>query len=234
MAKKGLCYVGFAPLQYKAALTSDSGTDPDPYDYRNNNKWLVKDGQNYYRYGYAVETAGGTDYQDMASNKPLFHVSPAVAFNGSTQNNSAKDYGDDVVQDTDNEFSGGTLSIELNNDINLLYAMLFKYDELLVDSVPDEIEFNVDDPIPYVGVGAIGRSGSQYVAKWYPLVRFRLPSDDNQTKQETVTFGHVTVEGDIFQTRFGVWKQRKVFDSLSDAKTWLNNRTKSAAWYIED
>lgn len=234
MAKKGLCYVGFAPLQYKAHLTSEGSAPIDPYDYNNNDEWLVKDGQNYYRYGYAITTAGGTDYQDMASNKPLFHVSPSVTFNGSTANNSAKDYGDDVVQESDMEFSGGTLSIELNNDINLLYAMLFKYDVTLVDSVPAEIEFNVDDPIPYVGVGAIGRSGDEYVAKWYPLVRFRLPNDDNQTKQESVTFGHVTVEGDIFQTRFGIWKQRKVFSSLSDAKTWLNNRTKKAAWYIED
>lgn len=236
MAKKGLCYVGFAPIQYPAVLDMDEGSDP--YAEENNTKWIVKDGVSFYRYGFTILNNGDYSYRDMSaptSTQGLINVSPSVTFNGSTANNSSKDYGDDVVQETESDFTGGTLSIELNNDTNRLYAMLFDYTKAFLSDIDiAEIEFNANLPIPYIGVGAIGRSGNKYVAKWYPLVKFRIPNDDNQTRQETVTFGHITVEGDIFQTRYGIWKKRKEFDTLAAAKTWLNWQPKNICWGITE
>lgn len=149
------------------------------------------------------------------------NISPVVTFNGSVNTSNQKDYGDDVVQEVDNSVTGGTLSVELNNDEDDIYTMLLGHTK---DSTSSEIAFSSEDTIPYVGVGAIGKSGSEWVGKWYPKVQFHEPNDDNQTKQENVTFGHVTIEGEILIPDDGNWKVRKTFDTLAAAKTWLNGK----------
>ena len=242
MAKKGIRYALFAPVTCWCDLFEDAeahtGSRLDPYNEElyNSYKWVVRDinyerdSNDYYYYKYATPV----------------NVSPVVTFNGAFNSSNSKDYGDDRVVDTEVEFTGGTLSIELNNDRNRLYNMLFKArldgdpsdtPEIITDANDDtgEIEFREDDITPFVGVGVIGRSGNNWVAKWYPLVKFRMPNDDNATKQETVTFGHITVEGDIFQNRHGIWKKQKACDSLQSAKAWLMLQfTAWSNWFIEE
>ena len=149
------------------------------------------------------------------------NISPVVTFNGSINSSSAKDYGDDIVQEVDNSVTGGTLSVELNNDEDDIYTMLLGHSK---DASTSEISFAETDVAPFIGVGAIGKSGNNWVGKWYPKVQFKEPNDDNQTKQETVTFGHITVEGEILIPQDGKWKIRKEFSSFDSAKTWLNTK----------
>lgn len=149
------------------------------------------------------------------------NISPVVTFNGSINASNQKDYGDDIVQEVDNSVTGGTLSVELNNDEDDIYTMLLGHSQ---DSTSSEIAFDEEDVTPYIGVGAIGKSGSSWVGKWYPKVQFKEPNDDNQTKQENVTFGHISLEGEILVPEDGTWKVRKTFDSLAAAKTWLNGK----------
>ena len=49
-----------------------------------------------------------------------------------------------------------------------------------------------------------------------------MPNDENATKQDQVTFGHTTMEGNIFQLKNGDWKDEKEFDTLEDAKEYIN------------
>ena len=247
MAKKGIRYAVFAALSnqvlYPPSTIIDdqyahTGNPADPYTATNYKKWMVRDVHFGDGYGYAY-------YQYT----PLYQFSPVVAFNGSLASGISKDYGDDVVSDVDVGEITGTLSIELNNDRNKIYQLLFNgsygyaygHQEkpynieatVVTDSNDDSgVIYNVNNFVPYVGVGAIGRSGDKWVAKWYPLVKFRQPNDDNQTRQENVTFGHVTFEADIFVDKFGIWKQQKAFDSLSSAKLWLRNRLNPANWEV--
>ena len=125
------------------------------------------------------------------------------------------------MQEVDNSVTSGTLSVELNNDEDEIYTMLLGHSK---DTQSSEISFADDDVAPYVGVGAIGKSGTGWVSKWYPKVQFKEPNDDNQTKQGNVTFGHVTLEGEILVPDDGVWKERKTFATLTEAKTWLNGK----------
>lgn len=145
------------------------------------------------------------------------YLSPVAGYNGTPNNSDVKDYGDNRVVETDKSTTGGTLSVELNNDCADIYTMLLGHTQ---DS--GLIIHNADDVAPYVGTGAIGREGSSYVAKFYTKVQFSEPNDENTTKQENTTFNHVTLEGDILVPENGIWKKQKRFDSLSAAKTWLN------------
>lgn len=149
------------------------------------------------------------------------YLSPVAGFNGTPTKANVTDYGDNRALETDNSVTGGTLSVELNNDDDDIYVFLLGHKK---DEESGEISYNVNDIPPYVGCGAIGKSGNKYVAKFYKKVQFSEPNDENQTKQENTTFNHVTVEGTILIPEDGEWKLREEFDTLAAAKAWLNEK----------
>ncbi len=181
---------------------------------------MAKKGIRYAVFATRTETVGTGGAITVAYSNGT-NISPVVTFNGSINTSSQKDYGDDIVVDVDNSVTGGTLSVELNNDEDAIYTMLLGHSK---DTTSAEIAFSSEDVAPYIGVGAIGKSGNEWVGKWYPKVQFHEPADDNQTKQENVTFGHITLEGDILIPDDGIWKERKTFADLAAAKTWLNGK----------
>ena len=148
------------------------------------------------------------------------YLSPVVNFNGSPTNANEIDYGDNRPLETDNSVTGGTLSVELNNDEDEIYEFLLGHEK----TEDGEISYNVNDDPPYVGAGAVGKSGRKYAVKFYTKVQFREPNDDNTTRQGNTTFNHVTLEGTILIPEDGKWKIRKTFDTLEAAKAWLNEK----------
>ena len=147
------------------------------------------------------------------------HLSPAASLSGSANISDVKDYGDDRVVETDKSVTGGTLSVELNNDEDELYTYLLGHTQ----TTDGLIKHNADTDIaPFVGVGVVGQNGSQWTAKIYKKVQFGEPTDENTTKEETVAFNHITLEGDILIPDDGEWKLRKSFSSLADAKSYVN------------
>ena len=150
------------------------------------------------------------------------HLSPAASLSGSANISDVKDYGDDRVVETDKSVTGGTLSVELNNDEDDIYTMLLGHRPSASEA--GDVVYKDSDTPPIVGVGAIGKSGSNWVAKWYPMVQFHEPNDDNATRQEATNFGHITLEGDILVGDDGIWKEHKRLTTLAAAKTWLNGK----------
>ena len=177
---------------------------------------MAKTGIRYAVFAIATEANGAITY---SSGK---RISPVAGFNGSINQANGKDYGDDMVVETDNTVTGGTLTVELNQDEDDIYTMLLGHSALT--GTDTAIQYKVTDVAPFVGVGAIGKSGTQWVAKWYTKVQFHEPADDNTTKQENVTFNHVTLEGDILIPESGLWKERETFETETAAKTWLNGK----------
>lgn len=167
---------------------------------------------------YAVFAKLGND----GSYTEGVNISPVAGFNGSMNVSNNADYGDDVVQERDNAVTGGTLSVELNNDEDDIYTYLLGH--TAATGSDTAIQYKDTDVAPFVGVGAIGKSGNKWVAKWYCKVKFREPNDDNSTKQENTTYNHITIEGDIYIPDDNLWKLRETFDTLTAAKTWLNNK----------
>ena len=87
---------------------------------------------------------------------------------------------------------------------------------------------NADDTPPYLGIGLVGKSrtskkeGIVYRAKVYAKIQFKEPNDENTTKQESTTFNHTTMEGNLFVLPNGDWKSENEFDSLEAAKAFVD------------
>lgn len=153
------------------------------------------------------------------------HLSPAVNFNATANSSDVKDYGDDRVVETDKSVTGGTITVELNNDEDELYTYLLGHvlgATGVTGTTPGEIVSNVEDVAPYVGAAAIGKSGSKWVAKIYLKCQFAEPADENATKEENVAFNHITLEGDILPMENGDWRKRKTFDTYEAAKSYVD------------
>lgn len=172
---------------------------------------MSKKGLRYVAFGIRNDTTG-----TFSGGK---HLSPAAAISGSANTSDVKDYGDDRVVETDKSVTGGTLTVELNHDEDEIYTMLLGHTKN-----ENLISHNVDDVAPFVGVGCVGQSGSKWTAKIYTKVQFAEPADENNTKEESVQFNHITLEGDILIPEDGIWKMRQTFDTFALAKAWIDEK----------
>ena len=124
--------------------------------------------------------------QEDGTYKNGKYLSPVTNFNGTPTKASVTDYGDNRALETDNSVTGGTLSIEMNQDEDDIYVFLLGHTK---DETSGEIIYNVNDTAPYVGCGAIGKSGAKYVAKFYKKVQFyhsrRNHPDSGRRRMET-------------------------------------------------
>ena len=145
-------------------------------------------------------------------------ISPVAAYNGTPTVVSGADYGDNRSLDPESYVAGGTLSVEFNRDQDEIYTFLLGHEQ----DTGGEISYNSNDEAPVVGTGAIGRSDGGYKGVFYKEVQFHEPNDENQTRTNSIQHNHLTVEGEIMIPEDGEWKLTKRFDSLEDAKAWLN------------
>lgn len=149
-------------------------------------------------------------------------IGPAANVNGTPSVSDVKDYGDDNIQETDTSVTGGTLSLELNEPTLENEAWILGH---TYDTTKGMIR-NANNVAPYIGLGFVGKSKRKnvlvYRAKIYLKTQFKEPTDDNATKQESTTFNHTTMEGNLFQLKNGDWKVEKEFDTLDDAKKFVN------------
>ena len=145
-------------------------------------------------------------------------ISPVAGYNGAPNVVSGADYGDNHSLDPESYVSGGTLTVEFNRDQDAVYTFLLGHEQ---DS-DGEIAYNVNDEAPVVGTGAIGRSDGGYKAVFYKEVQFHEPNDDNTTRNNSIQHNHLSVEGEIMIPDDGEWRLTKRFDSLSEAKAYLN------------
>lgn len=181
---------------------------------------MAKVGMEYVVSGLLKEAEDGTP--SYTGGK---YWGPASTFNGSPTANDAKDYGDDRAVETDTSVTGGTLSVELNENTLELESFLLGH---TYDKEKKQMICNQTDVAPFVGTGAIGKSKRNnkivYKGKFYHKTQFKNPNDENSTKQESTTFNHTTLEGNIFTLPNGQWKEEQEFESLEEAKTWLDNK----------
>lgn len=152
-----------------------------------------------------------------------------AAFNFTPNANDVKDYGDDRVVETDTSVIDGTVSVE-HNEITMeqeAYILGHTLVEASQDN-PAHIVSKSTDIAPYLGIGMVGKSkrsgANKYTAKFYYKTQFREPSDENATKQDSTSFAHTTLEGNMFTLQDGSWKDSAEFDTLAAAKAWLDSK----------
>lgn len=178
--------------------------------------------------------AWSTEY--YGNTKDYYHSymrpSTVVTFNMAPNNTNAKDHGDDRVVEVENGTNGGTLNIELNSDQVRVYDYLLGH-TLTGNTVPTkELTFSEGDAPNAVGVGVIakisGHSAYPWVIKFYPKVVFSEPNDENQTKTDNVTFGHLNLVGELLAGVNDIYKKEVYVSSEEGALDYLKKMFEKA------
>lgn len=183
---------------------------------------MAKIGLKNFLFGILTEQEDGTATYGVAQ-KPAKAISCSV----SITNNEAKLFADDGLAESDTSFQSGTVSLGIDDDNDIMMATLLGH------SITDgEIERNGDDVAPYVGLGRIITKmvGGvyKYKVEFLRKVKFAEPSQDDNTRGETLEFGTSTIEGQISKLADGRWSASKTFNTMAEAQTYLNSFFESA------
>lgn len=173
---------------------------------------MAKIGLNNFRYGILTEASDGTPSYSGA-HKPA----KAISCNVSVTNNEAKLYADDMLAESDTSFAGGTVEIGIDEEDVQTMA------DLLGHTVSGEGEMvrNSSDEAKYVGLGRVitkmVNGNYKYKAEFLYKVKFSEPSQENQTKGESVEFSTSTLSGILSALTNGDWSKTQTFDTKDEA-----------------
>ena len=133
-------------------------------------------------------------------------------------------YADDGLAEYDNQVTGGDVSLGVAEaDDTTMNALLGHTFGTSPDTAVQTSDIN--DTIPYNGVGRITRlmvNGTQkFRATVLRLVKFAEPSEEENTRGETVSFATYTLPGKMIIPADGKWRRRETFDTYDAAVTWV-------------
>ncbi len=152
----------------------------------------------------------------------------AVSANVTLERNESELYADDVLAESEDSITGGSIDVtvaEVQDDVG---AALFgnKLDE------ETQEYHDSDTSSPYIGFGYMReqkyQGKSTFRAVWFYKAQLSAAEDTAQTKGETTTFQTQRLTGKIMgvtlgdgSTRFRAWK---TFDKAEEATAWLNTK----------
>lgn len=178
---------------------------------------MARIGLNNFRFGVLTEAQDGTATYGAAT-KPA----KAVSCNVSITNNDAKLFADDGLAESDTSFQSGTVTMGIDEDDLQTMATLLGHD---YDTKTGAIVRNANDAAPYVGLGRVVtkmvNGVYKYKVEFLHKVKFSEPSQENQTKGDSVEFGTTEIEGTIATLANGDWSKAQTFDTKAAAITYL-------------
>ena len=176
---------------------------------------MAKIGLNNFRYSVLTEAADGTPSYAGAV-KPAKAVSCSV----SVDNNDAKLFADDALAESDTSFAGGSVTMGIDEDDLTTMAALLGH-----TISEGEMVRNAEDVAPYVGLGRVVtkmvNGAYKYKVEILYKVKFAEPSQENNTKGESIEFGTTEIEGTVNALANGDWSKAKQFDTKEAAITYL-------------
>ena len=140
-------------------------------------------------------------------------------------------YADDGVAENANEFSGGRLTVNVDDLLFDVQADIFghevKENEIDGETVVELIKKG-GDISAYIGVGAYAtkvRSGKKFFrALFFSKVQFGPPAETFETKEKTIRWQTPTMEGTIMQDINGCWGTEVTVDKEDLARAWLRKK----------
>ena len=150
----------------------------------------------------------------------------AVTCKVSIDTNSAELYADDGLAESDYTFKKGTITLEVDEDADTVFADLLGHAISKDTENAGEVVRKASDIAPFVAVGRIltkvVNGAYKYKVEFLSKVKFKEPSADEATKGESVEFKTNSIEGTVLQLADGTWSKAKTFDSYTSAETYLN------------
>ena len=178
---------------------------------------MAKIGLNNFRYSVLTEAQDGTPSYDGAKTP-----AKAISCTVDISNNEAILYADDTVAESDTSFQSGTVTIGIDDEDQTTMATLLGHE---VDSETGVMTRNANDTAPYVGLGRVivKMVGGvyKYKVEFLYKVKFAEPSQEDNTKGESLEFTTSELEGTIATLANGNWSVTKTFDTKAEAITYL-------------
>lgn len=178
---------------------------------------MAKIGLRNFLYGILTEAPDGTPSYGVAK-KPAKAISCKVDIS----NNDAKLYADDGLAEADTTFQSGTVTLGIDDEDDVTLADLLGH-----EYSAGEIVRNADDIAPYVGFGRIltklVNGVYKYKVEFLYKVKFSEPSQENNTKGESVEFGTSELSGIVAKLANGNWSASKTFNTMAEAQTYLES-----------
>ncbi len=183
---------------------------------------MAKIGLEYAKVAKLTETDGTATYSDGIT------LGAAVKMDAAINTNKIELYADNVLAESEVEFKDGSLTLEVDDLLDDVRAYVLGH------TVGDdgEVVSSSNDTSPYVGFGCIGnvkRSGvKKYRAIWFTKVQFEEPGETAQTKGESTSFSTANLTGTIYQLDSGTYKLDQTFDTLAEAKAYIDGKYATA------
>lgn len=177
---------------------------------------MAKIGLQKFRFGVLTENAT----TGAATYGPAQTPGKAISCSVEVENNDASLYADDVLQESDTSFAGGTVTMGIDREDQATMATLLGH---TVDN--GVMVRSSEDVAPYVGLGRIVTvlrdNVRKYKVEFLSKVKFSEPSQDDTTKGESVEFNTYELEGTIAALASGEWSKTQIFDDEDDALNYL-------------
>ena len=178
---------------------------------------MAKIGLTNFRYGVLTEATDGTPSYGGALTP-----GKAVSCTVDITNNDASLYADDALAESDTSFAGGSVTMGVDEaDLTTMANLL---GHTLTEGVMTR---SVNDVAPYVGLGRIVTkmvsNVPKYKVEFLYKVKFSEPSQDNQTKGESVEFSTTELQGTVAALANGNWSVTEEFDTKEAAVAYLES-----------
>lgn len=179
---------------------------------------MAKIGLNSLFYSLLTEATDGTPSYDGARS-----FGKAVSANVSITNNSASLYADDVLAESDTSFQTGTVTLGVDDDREATFAEVLGHEI----SEEGEVTRNANDTAPWVGLGRVVVKMVEnvriYKVEILYKVKFAEPSQENETKGESLEFSTNEIEGTVATLANGDWSTSKTFATKAEAVAFIES-----------
>ena len=187
---------------------------------------MAKIGLNNFRYAILTEAPDGTP-----SYAGALTPAKAISCNVTVNNNDAKLYADDSLVESDTSFNNGTVSIGIDKTDNTTMANLLGH--TVVDG---EMVRKTTDVAPYVALARVitemVNNALQYRVELLYKCKFSEPSQEDNTKGESVEFNTYTLEGTVNALANGKWSKTKTFTSKAEAIAYIEAELGTTTNYV--
>lgn len=157
----------------------------------------------------------------------------AVSCKVAIDKNEAVLYADDGIAESDYSFKKGTITLEVDEDADTVFASLLGHTISAQAESTGEVVYNANDVAPYVAVGRIltkvVNGERKYKVEFLCKVKFKEPDADESTKGESVEFKTNSIEGTVVTLANGDWQRTKTFATYTEAETYLNGLLTASA-----
>ena len=178
---------------------------------------MAKIGLRNFRYGILTEQSDGSATYGTAKTP-----AKAISCKVDISTNDAKLYADDGLAESDTSFQSGSVTLGIDDEDDVTMA-----DMLGHEITNGEIVRNGDDVAPYVGLGRIltkmVNNVYKYKVEFLYKVKFSEPSQENNTRGESVEFGTSEIVGQVAKLGNGNWSVAKTFNTMAEAQDYLDS-----------